>query len=443
MYFEQKYNLTEEIMTSFPLHVEYGDSDILKLYPPELSLHSVQIVFRHGERTPIFPSFKIPNFPIKWNICHSVDRFFSAVKIANSEVLNDQNWEYLKYKRKVEISGKNSSFERIEDDGVCMMGELTDIGRESTLNLGKKLRKLYVYQLSFLPEFISKSSEIYIRTSDISRTLESAQQVFSGLYPSKFRKPTFHAEFGVRELFNENIFPNDHQCKRLHKLLNGFVDLASKTWDPILASRVSEKLSKYINDKVSIKGPVHVFQLYDIICTAIGNGIRIPDELYDEELRKDLESASISEWFDGYRDNLEIRKLGIGPFLGELRNNFVESKKNINDERKFFLYGAHDTTLGSILQSLDCFDRRWPPYTSHIAFELFRKSPKSYFRSFFQNDEWYVRLRYNDVPVVIPECKKKGKHLDGNESFCTFEAFQDVVSKMVPKDWDKECSVEL
>ncbi|KTW31748.1 uncharacterized protein T551_01009 [Pneumocystis jirovecii RU7] len=430
-------------MTSLPPQMGYKDSDISKLYPPELSLHSVQIVFRHGERTPIFSGLKIFGFPIKWNVCHSVDRFFSAVKISDSKTLSNQNWDYLKYKRKIETMDKDGSFKRIEDDGACMTGQLTDIGRESTLNLGKRLRKLYVHQLSFLPEFISKSSEIYIRTSDISRALESAQQVFSGLYPPTFRKSTFEAEFCVRELFNENIFPNDDRCKRLRTLLNQFSEFASKTWDPILASRTSKKLSKYIDGKISMKGPVNVFELYDIICTAIGNGIKIPDELYDEELRKDLELASISEWFDGYRDNLEIRKLGIGLFLGELRDNFVESKKDMNDKRrKISLYGAHDTTLGSILQSLDCFDRRWPPYASHIAFELFKKAPKSYFRSFFQNDEWYVRLRYNDIPMIIPECKKKGKHLDGNESFCTFEAFQNIISKMVPKDWNKECSLE-
>ncbi|KAG5439523.1 hypothetical protein PCANB_002098 [Pneumocystis canis] len=431
-------------MTSLPPQAGYRNSDILKLYPPELSLHSVQVVFRHGERTPVLRNIKIPGFPTNWNLCHSVDRFFSVVKYINSKTSNDENWGYLNYKRKIEAIGEDGKFKRVEEDGICKLGELTDIGRESALNLGTRLRKLYVYQLSFLPEFISKSSEIYMRASDISRAMESTHQVFSGLYPPEFRKSTFQAEFSTRELIDENIFPNDDQCKRLRILQNEFSEIASKIWDPIMESRVSGKLSKHIHDKISIKGPVSVYELYDIICVAIGNKVKIPDEFYDEKLRKDLELASISEWFDGYRDSLEIRKLGIGSFLAELKDNFIKSKKDSNYERrKISLYGAHDTTLGSILQSLDCFDRRWPSYTSHIAFELFKKSPKSYFWSFFQKDKWYIRLRYNDTPLVIPGCKKKGNHLKGNESFCTFDAFQDIVLKMVPKNWKKECSIEI
>src|SRR5690606_10236333 len=32
---------------------------------------------------------------------------------------------------------------------------------------------------------------------------------------------------------------------------------------------------------------------------------------------------------------------------------------------------------------------------------------------------WYVRVRYNDEPVVVPGCRKPGNHLDGDVSFCT------------------------
>ncbi|KTW28957.1 hypothetical protein T552_01587 [Pneumocystis carinii B80] len=430
-------------MASLPFQKGYDASDISKLYPPELSLHYVQVIFRHGERTPIFSKLKFPGIQKNWNLCNSANFFRSAVKIKSSVTSDDhQNWDYLKCKRKLEIMNEDSKFRRVEDDSVCMEGELTDIGRESTLNLGKRLRKLYVDQLSFLPDVISKSSQIYVRSSNIPRALESAQQVFSGLYPPKFRESSFELEFGLRKLHDENIFPNDDQCKRLRVLLKEFRNSASKAWDPILASRTSEKLSKYIPDKISIKGRVQVFELFDLICTGLGNRVKMPDELYDEELRRDLELASISEWFDGYRDSHEVRRLGIGSFLGELKDSFVESKKHMdNERRKISLYGAHDTTLGSILQSLECFDRRWPPYASHIAFELFRKPSTSYFRSFFQKDEWYIRLRYNDTSLVIPECKKKGNHLSGNESFCTFQAFQDIVLKMVPKNLSEECSI--
>jgi acid phosphatase len=34
-------------------------------------------------------------------------------------------------------------------------------------------------------------------------------------------------------------------------------------------------------------------------------------------------------------------------------------------------------------------------------------------------DGYYVRIRYNDKVMTVPGCKAAGKHLDGDESFCT------------------------
>ena len=125
---------------------------------------------------------------------------------------------------------------------------------------------------------------------------------------------------------------------------------------------------------------------------------------------------------------------------------------------KFGLSGCHDTTLAAILSSLGAFEgEKWPPYTSHLAIELFRKddeimsspelkSPQKprmlSFGGTKRNEStqggiarrklegmsdaereklkgYYVRLRYNDRPMTVPGCKLPGKHLEGNEGFCT------------------------
>lgn len=124
--------------------------------------------------------------------------------------------------------------------------------------------------------------------------------------------------------------------------------------------------------------------------------------------------------------------------------------------------GCHDTTLAAILSSLGAFDgEKWPPYTSHLAVELFRKDEEVVTRSGDAKQEqrprmlsfrggggakrndliqggiarqkldglsqadrgllkgFYVRLRYNDRPMTIPGCRFPGKHLEGNHDFCT------------------------
>lgn len=103
----------------------------------------------------------------------------------------------------------------------------------------------------------------------------------------------------------------------------------------------------------------------------------------------------------------------------------------------------------------------WPPYTSHIAIELFRKkqakteeiSPQKPGNPPWQSktlslimgkplggsqvpigrvpldkldqkqvealEDYYVRVRYNDKVMQIPGCRLQGNHLKGDTSLCT------------------------
>ena len=45
------------------------------------------------------------------------------------------------------------------------------------------------------------------------------------------------------------------------------------------------------------------------------------------------------------------------------------------------------------------------------------------------------------VLEVNVACKPVGKHREGDESFCTLEAFREVIEKIRPVDWYKECRV--
>jgi acid phosphatase len=152
--------------------------------------------------------------------------------------------------------------------------------------------------------------------------------------------------------------------------------------------------------------------------------------------------------------------------IGE-QNSQVMQGRGSEKGIKLGLSGCHDTTLAAVLASLGAFDnQKWPPYTSHIALELFRKADrpgvsalgvetassvpkptKSWFSGIFGGsavaseagpigiarkktnelsefeksklDGYFVRVRYNDTPMKIPGCKPAGNHLEGDESFCT------------------------
>lgn len=102
----------------------------------------------------------------------------------------------LTWKRRLESMGQNDAPRLNEGkggevDAICQPGELTDRGRETTLALGQRLRKLYVEQLGFLPSMMDAqvASKVNLRSTPIPRALESVQQAYTGLYPATFRSP--------------------------------------------------------------------------------------------------------------------------------------------------------------------------------------------------------------------------------------------------------------
>lgn len=38
-------------------------------------------------------------------------------------------------------------------------------------------------------------------------------------------------------------------------------------------------------------------------------------------------------------------------------------------------------------------------------------------------------------------CREKGKHREGDETFCTLDAFKEIVEKVRPVNWKEECRV--
>lgn len=65
-----------------------------------------------------------------------------------------------------------------------MIGQLTDVGRQSTLTMGRHLRDIYVRRLGLLPDRLhpeKDAGKLYVRSTNMTRTIESAQQILTGL----------------------------------------------------------------------------------------------------------------------------------------------------------------------------------------------------------------------------------------------------------------------
>ncbi|KYK55844.1 acid phosphatase [Drechmeria coniospora] len=473
----------------------YAEAELAALYPPQLRLQQVQVFLRHGERTPIHARFTNTGLPPFWPYCSAVGQLRSAV-LDPGKSLSTLQW-----KRRLETFGAHDAPVLAEGpngdvDNICDMGMLTDRGRETTFQLGQRLRRLYVDQLGFLPAAFKSADFIYLRATPIPRALESMQQALQGMYPSHTRDRDLPPlTIVTRSPADETLFPNDGNCRRFAALSRAFAQRAADRWnDSDDMAFLSAKLGRWMpgdRPKVAVDARPRLSGILDTISATKAHGpqTKLPAEFYDPKVEHALGKIAVEEWFAGYKESREYRMLGIGALLGDVVSRMVGSaEQGIVDERlegmgnlrrnamtpRFSLNGCHDTTLAATLASLGAFETdAWPPFTSHIAFELFssadgstpgspsrwpaflgrvgmrspgigRKTTADLTNSEKQSLEgYYVRIRYNDSPVTVPGCRVQGNHLPGDESFCTLEAFKAVVDKFTPQNWRKQCRTGL
>jgi len=370
-----------------------------------------------------------------------------------------------------------------------------------------------------MPKTLSDPNTFYLRSTHLPRALDSVQQAYIGMYPASNRT-CGPLPIISRTAEQDTLPPNEANCKRYKELMVAFAARTEKNWENTDEMKfLNTKLSKFMPNKGPIKivdGHPKLSGILDHLNSTLAGGpeVHLPAEFYETEVREIIDKIETEEWFSGYHESEEYRRVGIGGYVGDVVTQMVgyveQTKKNAESSAsdlkspiKFAMSGAHDTTLAGMLAGLGAFDKKWPPYSSHIAVELFREdpsavkgvrqgsestsssltatlpSPAASLRSLVDTatpastpsttptrgadpsttiariptpdlspaqlsrlDGYYVRLRYNDRAVTIPGCVLPGKHFPGQESFCTLAEFKKIADKFTPKDWLKECEVK-
>ncbi|UKZ81287.1 hypothetical protein TrVFT333_009059 [Trichoderma virens FT-333] len=452
-------------MTTLQPRPPYSDAELAQLYPRQLHLQQVQILLRHGERTPVNARFANAGLPAFWPYCSAVRRLRSVVlgpsgPGAESVSASDGTFSELQWRRRLETFGASdaaipASGPSNELDSICDLGMLTDRGRETTYALGSRLRKLYVDHLGFLPASIKDADFLYLRATPIPRALESMQQAFLGLYPPHTRDADFPPLTIVsRSPADETLFPNDSNCRRFAALSRAFAQRAADRWnDTDDMAYLTKKLGKWMptdNPRVAVDSRPRLSGIMDTVNSTLAHGpaTRLPKEFYDPKARSIMETIAVDEWFTGYKESQEYRALGIGALMGDVVARMVSTaERNVPPPTPSFhiaieLFRSNDdSATSSSKPSSSLFSSLWP---SSKPAPIGRKpTPDLTPREKESLQGYFVRLRYNDSPVVIPGCKTPGNHLDGDESFCTLAAFKAIVDKFTPLDWKRQCHTNV
>ncbi|TPX53276.1 hypothetical protein SeMB42_g00892 [Synchytrium endobioticum] len=432
------------------------DNDtIARLYPNSLRLKLVQTVSRHGERSPVYPG----GVPMKK--CH-LTPFLHAVyyamemrNLSPPPLYNQPHHESLPSLSNIVFEGNikpNSSLslkalQAVTDDGTCFNGQLTDKGKNTMETMGACLRKLYIDKLKFLnPTLDSHNKDIYLRSTDIARTLESLQYLVNGLYPAHQRDTGGSKDMDLRVHVrsDETLYPV-RECK--------YLDALSKMLRKDLLQQgngdIDKAFARHANFDSGFpkKGDLefnHLNSLYDNFICLQAHGEPLPAGVTNQDVLE-LEQMVVKYWWGVFK-NAELARMAIGRFVKDLKDRMEDSIANPETSVKLAVYSAHDSTVGPLTNAFGVFDGQFPPFASMVAFELFEdlgkhSSTNSAVSQAHEKDkEHYVRMLYEGKPTHVPACQHQGNHHPNDTTLCTWKAFKDAMDRAIPDNWDKMCS---
>ncbi|KAI6239970.1 Acid phosphatase [Aphelenchoides fujianensis] len=286
-------------------------------------------------------------------------------------------------------------------------GQLSPHGMEQHLRLGQELRKRY-------KDFIDaryRSNEIYVRSTDVNRTIISAISNLAGFYTA-----------GVPdEDYPKNLqgWPGAFVPVPIHTVDHNDDYVTGCSYESKRGVEVFGKLRRapdYMNvpltDKLNVvtgdESSSTLWNVYNVFDTLFIEKIYkfnwpdgMTDELYKEtqdlaDLIDDIELGMNISDAEGVHFETEVPKTAGGPLLAALighmqakrtcfekkpEDRTAEEAKlcSFYDPLKYYVYSAHDSTLGALFSTFgfkytDVNATGLPHYAACVALELYSRS---------------------------------------------------------------------
>lgn len=361
------------IFTSALLSASYGADELI----------SAVVIFRHGARTPINP---YPNDPYK----------------------NESFWP-------------------------VGFGQLTNEGKRQHLELGQWFRRRYA---GFMPDIYSEK-DIYVQSTDVDRTLMSAESNLAGFYPpqNEFYPNLEWQPIPVHttEENKDELLAMKKPCSKYNKLLDElfkqpFFRNISHTYHDLYSF-----LTRYSGTIVTI--PDDVEYIYNTLTIEKSFNLTLPSWTQNVFPQKMEYLAQLSFALDAYTP--QLARLKTGPLFNLITEHFKNISEHSYDrhnhsidnvwDRKFLMFSAHDTTIANVLNTMGLFDLHSPPFAATVLFELRRRGDDStYLNLFYKNSSNPIQLR-----------------LGGCELDCDLSRFVEIMRPILvdPETWRNECEL--
>lgn len=332
-------------------------------------------------------------------------------------------------------------------------GRLTPRGKRMQYNLGKYLRSRYGALLGV--DYDEKV--IYVRSTDVDRTLMSAESNLAGLYPPKGDQiwnkdiPWQPIPVHTVDLEADNLLSSHSNCPRMTELVEDVL----KSPEVKKINEEYQWLYDYLaqNVNASVDNMREVNYLFDTLFIETVYNKTLPlwtKKVYPEKMRylHDL-SFTLTTWTH------ELKRLRAGPLISNIVDTFTKvsagqffasaddhgaiADHKLHRERKMNMYSGHDTTVSSFLNGLGMFDPPIaPPYASCIMIELLKGAQSGgHFVRFFYKNETNVNSEGSPAdpnPYLL--------QLPGCDTTCPLEKFEELTRPLRPRNWERECRSE-
>ncbi|XP_015423601.1 PREDICTED: prostatic acid phosphatase isoform X3 [Myotis davidii] len=305
---------------------------------------------------------------------------------------------------------------------------VTLLGMEQHYELGEYIRKRYG---KFLNESY-KHQQVYVRSTDIDRTLMSAMTNLAALFPPE----------GI-SLWNPNLpwqpipvhtvpLVEDRLLFLPFKNCPRFQELESET---LKSEEFQKRLQPYKDfmetlPKLSGYHGKDLFgiwsKIYDpLFCESVHN-FTLPSWATGDTMTKlkELSALSLLSLY-GIHKQKEKSRLQGGVLVGEILNHMKTATQPWN-HRKLIMYSAHDTTVSGLQMALDVFNGILPPYASCHLMELYLEKGEYFVEMYYRNE-----THHEPYPLTLPGCTPS----------CPLTKFAELVAPVIPEDWSTECRI--
>ncbi|KAM6223472.1 testicular acid phosphatase [Rhynchocyon petersi] len=253
------------------------------------------------------------------------------------------------------------------------LGQLTREGVRQQLELGRFLRNRYKAFLS--PNY--HREEVYIRSTDYDRTLESAQANLAGLFPeaapgtpesSWMPIPVHTVPVTEDKLLR---FPT-RSCPRYHELLREATEApeyqaALEGWTDFLT-----RLSNFTGLSLVGEPLRRAWKVLDTLICQQAHGLPLPPWASQDVLRTLTQISALDIGAHvGPPRAAEKAQLAGGILLDAILANFSRVQR-LGLPLKMVMYSAHDSTLLALQGALGLYDGHIPPYAACLGFEFQR-----------------------------------------------------------------------